>query len=128
MEEIFNRSFLQPSEEAGKAQGIDLEMGRMSLPMLLALDRIDEPNLVHQTLFGEEKLEPAQLSEALTQLRLCGAVEEAWSLARKTSFDARFYLQPFPQNDYCNALAALAADLVNRSAETIDQRRMSWRV
>ena len=105
---------VQPAAQSGKAPGIDLSLGRLSLPIIHALDRLDTPNAIEAAVRGEAPLSGAALDAALSELRLCGAVEEAYEQARAAAFEAHFYLKPFPRNAYAAALGTLTDYVVNR--------------
>lgn len=105
-----NLDYAADSAELGKKAGIDLMDGRITLPVILALQ--------HTT--GAEK---QALQEAVTAgdfaavkaaIEQCGALQEAHQAALAGAAEAKAALAPLPDNKYREALYQLADLAVQR--------------
>lgn len=99
----------------GKEIGVDIRRGKFTLPVILALERLDGAErqraldgLNRRLLTSEEALELARLVAG------CGAVEEARETARNYARKAARVLERLPTSDYTDALAALSRYVVLR--------------
>lgn len=99
---------------AGKETGIDLVQGRLSLPLLYALQRLGHRHQIGQALRGEISLCGHELHQALDDLRDCGAIDMAYAQARREAQQALFYLKGFVPSPYRSALQTLAHYVVDR--------------
>lgn len=99
---------------AGKETGIDLTQGRLSLPVLFALQRLGADHAIGQALSGEIQLSGDALQTAIDDLRECGAIDMAYAHARREAQQALFYLKGFAPTVYRSALEDLALYVVDR--------------
>lgn len=99
---------------AGKETGIDLVQGRLSLPLLYALQRLGHRHQIGQALRGEISLCGDALQQALDDLRDCGAIDMAYAQARREAQQALFYLKGFVPSPYRSALQELVSNVVDR--------------
>lgn len=105
---------VESESSAGKQAGIDLSLGRLSLPLIHAMDRLGPAHAISRALRGETRLDGAALGQALDDLRECGAVDQAYAAARREALEALFYLEPFPRSPYRDALEELTLYVVDR--------------
>jgi len=103
--------------EMGKDVGMDIASGKFTLPVILALRRLDRDQrarladlLNQETLGAGEALEVARLAVG------CGAVDEARETAYAYARRALGFLEHIPASDYAGALASLARYVVLRQA------------
>jgi octaprenyl-diphosphate synthase len=97
--------------DTGKDPGADLRQRKVTLPLLIALDR--SPGL-REILTARAPTE-AELPELLDRVRRTGALEASLVEARRRADDAARALDALPDNDGRRALRALARYLVERS-------------
>ncbi|MFN3945402.1 MAG: polyprenyl synthetase family protein [Allosphingosinicella sp.] len=108
------RDIVELDAMAGKSAGVDLALGRHSLPLLYAYDRLGPDSPVGRAMRGLGAPEGAALEDTLDMLRDCGAVDAAYADARREAEDALFYLEPFPPSPFRDALRRIARDTVDR--------------
>ena len=99
---------------AGKEAGIDLAQGRLSLPLLYALQRLGAEHEIGRALKGELHLSGDALQRSIDDLRDCGAIDMAYSHARREAHQALFYLKGFTPSAYRTALQDLALYVIDR--------------
>jgi len=102
---------LDYSSETGKTPGADLRERKVTLPLLLAMERIDGLR---------ERLEAGPPDEALVEqlmveVRESGALDAALDEARRRVDDSLAALSPLPDNEGRQALAILGRYLVERA-------------
>jgi heptaprenyl diphosphate synthase len=112
--------FLQPESESGKARGLDLEQGRLSMPIIHALaEPGPEPLLRHILLHGPDS--PAQLDEGVRAVLGSRGIVKSYAEARAMVLEANAFLAGFPAGPHREALTALADYIVERGADTADR-------
>lgn len=101
----------------GKEIGVDIRRGKFTLPVILALERLEGDerqraldSLSRRSLTTEEALELARLVSG------CGATDEARKTAQRYARQAAEILGILPESDYASALAALSRYVVLRQA------------
>ncbi|MCB9765279.1 MAG: polyprenyl synthetase family protein [Alphaproteobacteria bacterium] len=94
----------------GKPRGLDLAQRKPTLPLLLALDRVDG---LRERLAAPPADE--ELDELLVLVRDSGAVTDALRCARQHVSDSLTALAPLPDSPAKRALVALAHHLVERT-------------
>ncbi|SCW75055.1 polyprenyl synthetase family protein [Pseudomonas sp. NFACC05-1] len=99
---------------AGKQSGIDLLLGRLSLPLIYAMETLGPTHAISQSLREGTPLTGHRLGDALDDLRDCGCIDKAYAAARREALQALFYLEPFPPGRYRDALEELALHVVDR--------------
>jgi heptaprenyl diphosphate synthase/octaprenyl-diphosphate synthase len=99
--------------ELGKPAASDLRNGTVTLPALLLMERMSDPNPIKE-LFESGRIEE-QLPRAVQLIRETGVIEESVAIAREFSRQAVGALQPVPDGEAKDALAALAEFVVARS-------------
>ena len=99
---------------AGKASGIDLQQGRLSLPLVYGLDLLGAEHPIAKSLRAEVCLSGVALEDAIDDLRDCGAIDAAYAEARREAQQAAFFLKGFADSPYRNALHDITSYVVNR--------------
>ena len=113
MDDLFD--FLQDEADAGKTQGTDLALRRLTLPVIYAVEELGGDHLVGRLIRGSAPVTPETLRESHEAIRNTSAFERAYSDARHEAIDALEYLKPFGRNRYYTALEDLALYTVDRS-------------
>ena len=102
-------------DSLGKNLGDDLREGKVTLPMIHALQKANEEQRLLLTAAIEEPLK-ANLDDVLSVIRQTGAIESSRSAAWQEAQRAIDALMPLPDNLYKGALIELAASLQTRQA------------
>ena len=111
MDDIFD--VVRPEHLAGKSPGIDIEQGRLSLPILYALEEVTEDHVLRKIL-RKEPHTAEDLSQAIESVGLSAATLKAYSKARQCALEAVDFLSEFPVSVYREALEEIAAYVVDR--------------
>jgi len=98
--------------DTGKGQGQDLAERKMTLPLLIAMERID--GLRDQLRLGDPS--PEDIPSLLEAVQSVGATEEALGRARSLVDEGLEALNELPESPYRKALEHLAHHLVDRIA------------
>ena len=103
------------SGQLGKNVGDDLREGKPTLPLLIAMQRGDEPQraLIRHAI---EHGEVARLAEIVQIVRSTGAIEETREAARREAEQARRSLEALPASARKEALLELCLRSVDRSS------------
>lgn len=102
--------------ELGKAIGKDLEEGKITLPMLHALDNADEiDKRTLETILSSKPLDPADLPKAQEIIHKYKGIEYALSRAQSLIENAKNSLSVFNPSPYRDALMQIADFTVSRS-------------
>jgi len=106
--------FTSTEDVLGKPAGADLVEGKVSLPLILLLQRHPEMRLQIQTVIGEAGYHSVSRQTLLDALAATGAL----ALARERAIDyaeaARASLNGFDHSPYAGALAAIPAYIIER--------------
>ncbi|MCL6650571.1 MAG: polyprenyl synthetase family protein, partial [Chloroflexi bacterium] len=105
--------YIGSEDELGKPAASDLRNGTVTLPALLLMERMSDPNPIKE-LFESGRIEE-QLPRTVQLIRETGVIEESVAIAREFSRQAVGALQPVPDGEAKEALAALAEFVVARS-------------
>lgn len=120
---LFGRAFqimddvldvVHPSASAGKEALTDLAQGRLSLPLIYALQEFPETHRLHRVVRGEAQ-GPGEVERAARDLRRSNGWLRAYSDARAVAAKAAANLELLPVNRYREALMDLTRHLVNQS-------------
>ncbi len=111
MDDIFD--LVRPEHLAGKSPGIDIEQGRLSLPILYALEEAGEDDMLRRIL-RKEAHTAEDLSHAIESVGLSSATMKAYSQARQCALEAVDFLSEFPVSVYRDALQEIASYVVDR--------------
>ncbi len=96
----------------GKLPGTDLLERKLTLPLLLALERV--PGLGEELMAAPPRKE--ELPRLLTAVRGCGALEDSLAFARERVAQGVAALQALPRTEWRSALEEMAWYLVDRIA------------
>ncbi len=101
--------------DLGKTVGDDFRDGKITLPIVHAIERADDVERAFwkRTLEDEEQGDD-DLEQAMAILARHSALEDAMAEARRHGEEARRVLTPFPDNDYRDALLELVDFCVDR--------------
>ena len=101
-------------EKTGKAIGKDFLEGKMTLPLIKALEFSDEVNLnIIKNAFKERNEE--KLTEVIHIINKSGAIKEIEKISHKYSSNSLKMLNRFPQTPYRESLQELVLNLKERS-------------
>lgn len=101
-------------EKTGKAIGKDFLEGKMTLPLIKALEFSDEVNLnIIKNAFKERNEE--KLTEVIHIINKSGAIKEIEKISHKYSSNSLKMLNKFPQTPYRESLQELVLNLKERS-------------
>ncbi len=108
--------YCSETEELGKAIGKDLEEGKITLPMLYALDKADPSDKkVLESILSSDPLDLADLPQAQEIIHRYHGIDYALDHARRMIDDAGDSLQAFDPSPAKAALLQLADFTVSRS-------------
>lgn len=102
------------AQQMGKDLGDDLAEGKMTLPMIIALEKGDEKTqtLIKSAILDGDRSKLSEIREAIIS---SGSVELTMDAAREAAHKACAALSFMPPSPYKNSLAALAEFAVSRS-------------
>ena len=99
----------------GKNVGDDFREGKMTLPVIRALERAsDEERAFWRRVIVEREQDDLDLQRAVSALRRTGALDETIQMARRFSVEAIEALDIFPRSELRDCLQNLAAFVVSR--------------
>ncbi len=100
----------------GKNTGDDFREGKITLPVAIALEQADaKESAFWRRTFVEGRQTEADLDEATAILKRHGALDQTLETARGHAQNARAALSVFPENEWSQALSALAGFVVDRA-------------
>ncbi len=107
--------FTAPAERLGKPVVSDLREGKVTLPLVYALEGCDETGRRKvETVLEEKGFQSVAPEEIVALVRESGAVERARERAARFVAEADRALEPFPDSTYKRALEALPQFILNR--------------
>ena len=102
-------------ETFGKPVGKDIREGKVTLPLIHALSRLDKKEGEKiESLFREKRATEEDYARLIALVRTQGAIEHAKAEAEKYSKKALGFLEPFPQSKEKEELIQLCAYLSGR--------------
>ena len=106
-----------PSAAAGKPVGLDLQDRKMTLPLILALERADDPTRKRiRRIVRKRKKSRAEIDAVVTFVTTSGGLAEARNRMVALATDAADTLAAFPASEARDALVGLCAYVVARKA------------
>ena len=106
--------FTSNEEVIGKAAGVDLIGGKVTLPLIYLLDRDPEGEQLIASVLNDGNYENVKRKSILSALEQYGCLEDAKTRADQFAEEARACLENLPESDYCDALRAIPAYVLQR--------------
>jgi heptaprenyl diphosphate synthase len=111
MDDIFD--FVRPEALSGKAPGKDLEQGRVTLPLIYALQELGDGHAA-QRIMRREAFTPQELESTVHAVTQSDGMLRAYSKARKITLEAVDFLSWFPPSPYRDALLSMSHYIIDR--------------
>ena len=103
------------SEDAlGKATGVDLIAGKVTLPLIYMLERDGSGRDMVETVIRDGNYEKVSRGDLLAAVDRMGGLEQARERADGYAEAARAALDDLPDSEYCDALRAIPTYVLNR--------------
>ena len=103
------------SEDAlGKATGVDLIAGKVTLPLIYMLERDGSGRDLVETVIRDGNYEKVSRGDLLAAVDRVGGLEQARARADGYAEAARAALEDLPDSEYCDALRAIPNYVLNR--------------
>lgn len=104
------------SDEVGKPTGNDLREGKITLPLIFALDnRCDERGMAMLELSRKESLSDEEISQLIEFAKECGGIEYSYQVMEELKEKAFGLLDKLPQGVSTDALRAIFTYVISRS-------------
>lgn len=104
------------SDEVGKPTGNDLREGKITLPLIFALDnRCDERGMSMLELSRKESLSDEEISQLIEFAKECGGIEYSYQVMEELKEKAFGLLDKLPQGVSTDALRAIFTYVISRS-------------
>jgi octaprenyl-diphosphate synthase len=101
----------------GKKTGDDFREGKMTAPVIFAIQKADAAEREFwKRVITEKSQDPADLTKALEIMKRHGAIEQSLNLARTYGENARLALAEAPDHEFRVLLDALVAYTINRDS------------
>lgn len=103
------------SEDAlGKATGVDLIAGKVTLPLIYMLERDGSGRDLVETVIRDGNYEKVSRGDLLAAVDRVGGLEQARARADGYAEAARAALEDLPDSEYCDALRSIPTYVLNR--------------
>lgn len=114
-DDIFD--YFPSNDEVGKPTGHDIMEGKVTLPLLYALQHAsaDEAQHMKSLLDDNEVLSADQVAELVNFAKAMGGIEYAQAKMKKIAFETKSLLQFFPDSPYRSTLLGLVDYFIERS-------------
>ena len=106
--------FTATDEVLGKAAGVDLLAGKVTLPLIYLLESDPAATAKIQTVISEGNYESVSRAELLKAVEGVGGLERARARADEFAEAARTALEVLPDSDYCDALRSIPTYVLER--------------
>jgi len=108
---------VQLEVSAGKKPGVDLLQGRWTLPLIYAVTELGVDHDIARSLIEGKPLGGADFLRCFSELKRTRAIDRSYGVARRAALDSLFYLKPFRESVYRDALEALSMYVVDQPIE-----------
>lgn len=99
--------FIQPASVSGKQEAIDLKRGRLSLPIIYALQEFGEDSLLYKSIYGAYQLTDDELEKVIKRIKQSQAIIKSYNKAKELMSEAKDLLQYFKASKYRTYLLRL---------------------
>lgn len=105
--------FTLPSEKTGKIQTIDLSRGRLTFPIILALQEFPPENMIHRCLDQDFELDEEEIKKLALQITQSNAMVTSYNKAKEYLQEAKEFLQFYPDSSYLVFMHKLVESVSN---------------
>jgi octaprenyl-diphosphate synthase len=106
--------FTSTDDNLGKAAGVDLLAGKVTLPLIYLLERDSAATAKVQTVINEGNYETVSRAELLDAVVRTGGLERARARADEFAEAAQSALNVLPDSEYCDALRSIPTYVLER--------------
>jgi octaprenyl-diphosphate synthase len=106
--------FTTTEETLGKASGVDLVGGKVTLPLIYLIESDDAAREMLQVVMREGNYNAVPRSDLLTAVERIGGLEKAKERAYEFAEAARDALDVLPESEYCESLRAIPTYVLER--------------
>ncbi|MBA2524861.1 MAG: polyprenyl synthetase family protein [Pyrinomonadaceae bacterium] len=106
--------FTASDDALGKASGVDLIAGKVTLPLIYLLDRDSSGREMVETVIREGNYNTVSRNDLLHAVERVGGLEQARARADGFAEAARASLEVLPDSEYCEALGAIPTYVLER--------------
>ncbi|MGI9167291.1 MAG: polyprenyl synthetase family protein [Pyrinomonadaceae bacterium] len=106
--------FTATDDTLGKAAGVDLLAGKITLPLIYLLDSDDSARELVETVIGHGNYNGVSRTQLLEKVERIGGLERARARADEFAEAARTALDILPDSEYCDSLRSIPAYVLDR--------------
>ncbi|HKY28190.1 MAG TPA: polyprenyl synthetase family protein [Pyrinomonadaceae bacterium] len=106
--------FTADGEALGKAAGVDLLSGKVTLPLIYLMESDSSSRAMIETVIKERNYESVSREDLLAAVQRVEGLERAKERANDFAESARSCLDSLPDSDYCDALRAIPTYVLDR--------------
>ena len=106
--------FTADGEALGKAAGVDLLSGKVTLPLIYLMESDSSSRAMIETVIKERNYESVSREDLLAAVQRVEGLERAKERANDFAESARACLDGLPDSDYCDALRAIPTYVLDR--------------
>jgi len=106
--------FTATDDALGKAAGVDLLAGKITLPLIYLLDSDDSARELVETVIGHGNYNGVSRTQLLEKVERIGGLERARARADEFAEAARAALDILPDSEYCDSLRSIPAYVLDR--------------
>lgn len=106
--------FTADGEALGKAAGVDLLSGKVTLPLIYLVESDSSARAMIETVINERRYESVSRKDLLAAVQRVEGLERAKERANDFAEAARACLDGLPESDYCDALRAIPTYVLDR--------------
>jgi len=108
--------FTGSDERLGKASGVDLLEGKLTLPLIYLLEDDQQARDLAQTVIREGRYNTVPRATLLEAVKKSGALDRARMRANHYAETARDCLECLPESEYCDSLRSIPAYVLERDS------------